>query len=174
MPTNKIIPFNYEWLVEEAKLYDYCRLTDFDLRKMNHSKTKNYVTNFVYMSEELTEKDKYVFLALLDFKSQQKFLYYLAISFKKLAGVLLMSVWKLRDSIKNLEKYNLIIQDTNAYGDKIIIINENILTWWIAIDKNKLGQIELFRKQLAGSNVQLIDWYNDYNSELNSSLPSTN
>jgi hypothetical protein len=40
------------------------------------------------MSEELTEKDKYVFLALLDFKSQQKFLYYLAISFKKLAGVL--------------------------------------------------------------------------------------
>jgi hypothetical protein len=85
-----------------------------------------------------------------------------------------MSVWKLRDSIKNLEKYNLIIQDTNAYGDKIIIINENILTWWIAIDKNKLGQIELFRKQLAGSNVQLIDWYNDYNSELNSSLPSTN
>jgi len=172
MKTNKIIQFDYELLVQEGKLYDYCRLADFDLRTINHSKAKNYVTNIVYMSEELTEKDKYVFCALLDFKAQQKFLYYLAISIKKLAGVLWMSVWKLHGSIKNLETYNLIIQETNTYGDKIIIINENILTWWVAIDKNKLGQIELLRKQLAGSNVQLTDWYKNYNSELNSSLPS--
>ena len=75
MKTSKVIPFEYEELYDEDKLYEYCKLADFKFKTINTSSMKNYVTNFLFMVEELSSAEKYIFYFLYDLKSQQRYMH---------------------------------------------------------------------------------------------------
>jgi hypothetical protein len=74
MKRNKVIQFNYSNLTKENNILEYSRLASFDLKSIPHSKMKNYVTNFLCMTEELSSAEKYIFYFLYDLKSQQRYL----------------------------------------------------------------------------------------------------
>ena len=158
---DKIIQFDYTNLNDKNNLMRYCELADINLSKIPHSKMKNYVINNLLMSNDLKCNDKYLFMFLYDLKSQQKYLPGLNISNLKIAFILWISdttVWR---AIKNLESFNLIIDTKDRFDERILIINENIITWKLNLYNDRLTRIEELRKHMAGSNVQLT---NDYKS----------
>jgi len=156
----------YSDLNNKENLFMYCKYVDtINLKKINHSKLKNYVTNYLYMVEELTSAEKYIFIFLYDFKSQQKFLPWLQIKYSKIAYMLWISkstIWK---TLKKIIKYNIIIEGLNIFNEKILIINEDISKWLVVINWEKLSYLEEFRKHMASSNVQLSEEYKRYIKE---------
>jgi len=163
MKTSKVIPFEYEELYDEDKLYEYCKLADFKFKTINTSSMKNYVTNFLFMVEELSSAEKYIFYFLYDLKSQQRYMHWLVINNKKIAMLLWLSESIVSRTIRKLVLYSMIYLWINKYNEKVIIINEVIDKWWVAINETRLSYIEEFRKHLASSNVQLTEEYKSYN-----------
>ena len=153
----------YSDLNNKENLFRYCEYVDsINLKKVNHSKIKNYVMNYLYMIEELTSAEKYLFCFLYDFKSQQKFLPWLEIKYSKIAYMLWISKSTISKIFKKLFEYNIIIEWLNIFNEKILIINEDITTWWIAINEERLSYLEESRKHFASSNVQLSEEYKIY------------
>jgi len=155
----KVIEFNYESIHTPKGLHEHCNMSDVDIRKVDHSKPKNYVTNLLYSTEELSDIEKLVFLFIYDLKAQQKYLPWIKVNQKKIAFILGVSESTVSRAFLNLIRYNLLIESENRFGEKIIIPNENINTWWVAIDSNKLSVLEELRKHIASSNRQLTEEY---------------
>lgn len=156
---NIVIPYNYENLKDKDNLIKYCKLADFNLSSISHSKMKNYVMHYLYMIEELNPSEKLLFTFLYDFKSQQKYLPWIVVNNSKIAYILWISEATISRQLKTLIIYNLVIEDDNRFKERVLIVNENIHTWWIVIDEKKISYIEEFRKHLASSNVQLTSEY---------------
>jgi len=170
MPKNKseniVIPYSYENLQDKDNLINYCKLADFNLSSISHSKIKNYVMHYLYTIEELNPSEKHLFTFLYDFKSQQKYLPWIVITNSKIAYILWISEATISRQLRTLQTYNLIIEDENRFKERVLIVNENIDTWWIAVDEKKISYIEEFRKHLASSNVQLTSEYKLVKNEL--------
>jgi len=154
-----VIEFTYDSISTPKGLKDHCNLSSVDIRSIHHSKTKNYVTNLLYCTEELSDIEKLIFLFIYDLKAQQKYLPWIQVNQKKIAFILGVSESTVSRAFLNLIRYNLLIESENRFGEKIIIPNENILTWWVAIDSNKLSILEELRKHIASSNRQLTEEY---------------
>lgn len=155
----KVIEFTYDNISTQEGLKNHCTLSSVDIRSIHHSKTKNYVTNLLYCSEELSETDKLIFMFIYDLKAQQRYLPWVQVNQKKIAFILGISESTVSRAFQNLTMYNLLIESENKFGDKIVIPNENILLWWVAINTNKLSVLEELRKHTASSNNQLTEEY---------------
>lgn len=157
---NTVIEFEYENLDDITELMYFCDMSEINLKTLQHTKMKNYVMNNLYLADELNDSDKVLFTFIYDYKSQQKYLPWIQVTQEKLATMLGKSKSSISKSLKNLIQYNLIIKAKNRYGETIFIPNENIKTWWTAIDMQRLSLLEETRKHTASSNKQLTDEYN--------------
>lgn len=160
---NEVIPFSYQNLDSKKWLMTHCKLSDINLKKFHHSKTKNYVTNNIYCcSDELSETERLIFLFIYDLKAQQKYLPWIHINQDKLALIIGKSTAVVSRAINNLVGYNMLIKEKDRFWDYMLIPNENIKQWWISIDTERLNFLEEKRKHTASSNTQLIQEYKNY------------
>lgn len=158
----KKILHDYEALNEKENLMNYCKECDVDIRSIPHSKMKNIVTNRLYICGELNDLEKLVFITIYDLKAQQKYLPWVNITQERLAQILCKSKSSISKALNNLSKYNLIFKRKDRFWDKILIPNENIDDWGVAIDTDKLSLMEEKRKHTASSNKQLETEYKNY------------
>lgn len=160
--TNKVIENNYDNLNIRDHLMKYCEMNDIDLRTIHHSRMKNYVMNYLYSADELSDNEKFIFTFIYDLKAQQRYLPWVAINQEKLAFIL--GKWKSTVSkhINSLIKYKLIIKAKDRFWENILIPNENINTWAVAIDSERLSFVEEKRKHTASSHKQLEWEYKTY------------
>jgi len=160
---NEVIPFHYQNLDSKKWLIIHCELSDINLKKFHHSKTKNYVTNCIYCcSDELSETERIIFLFIYDLKAQQKYLPWVHINQDKLAFILWKSTAVVSRAINNLISYKILIKEKDRFWDYMLIPNENINLWGVSIDVDRLNFLEEKRKHTASSNTQLTKEYQSY------------
>lgn len=157
--SNEIIDFNYESINTIDWLMEHCIKADFDIRSIHHSKIKNYVMNPIYIADELSDNEKVLFTFIYDLKAQQKYLPWIYINQEKLAFILWKSASTISRDIQTLIEYNLIFKAKDRFWETLLIPNENINTWGVAIDEERLSFLEELRKHTATSNTQLSDEY---------------
>jgi len=162
--TNKVIENNYDNLHIKEKLMEYCELNDIDIRTIHHSRIKNYVMNNLYCADELSENEKFLFTFLYDLKAQQRYLPWVNINQEKLAFILWKSKGTISRDINTLIRYNLIIKAKDRFNETVLIPNENINTWWVAIGTERLSFLEEKRKHTASSHKQLESEYKSYSN----------
>jgi len=148
----------------KEKLMEYCKLNDIDLRTIHHSRMKNYVMNNLYCADELSENEKFLFTFLYDLKAQQRYLPWVNINQEKLAFILWKSKGTISRDINTLIHYNLIIKTKDRFNEVVLIPNENINTWWVAIDSERLSFLEEKRKHTASSHKQLETEYKSHSN----------
>lgn len=159
---NKVIENSYDNLHIKEKLMEYCEKNDIDLRTIHHSRIKNYVMNSLYCADELSENEKFLFTFIYDLKAQQRYLPWIHISQEKLAFILWKSKGTISKDINSLISKNLIIKAKNRFNETVLIPNENINTWWVSIDMERLSFLEEKRKHTASSHKQLESEYKSH------------
>lgn len=154
-----IIEFNYQDLDSKEGLINHCKMSDINLKQVNHTKMKNYVMNNLYCADEINDSERMIFTIFYDLKSQQKYLPWITTSQEKIWLILNKSSWTISAGIKKLIQFNMLIKQKDRFGAVIFIPNENINTWWVSIDTDRLSYLEETRKHCASSNVQLTQEY---------------
>ncbi len=159
---NKIINFNYLDLGSKQWLMNHCELSDINLKSFHHSKIKNYVMNSLYCTDELSDNEKLVYTFIYDLKAQQKYLPWIYINQWKIAFILWKSTSSISRDINSLIEKNLLIKSKDRFDETMIVPNENINTWAISVDTERLNFLEEKSKHTASSNTLLNKEYKSY------------
>ena len=164
MNKETVLEFTYNNLDTEEGMVEYSELADtYNLRKGTHSKTKNYVINSLY-SIDISSQERELYLLLYDLLAQQKYLPSIQLNNTQISQILWKDKSTISKSINRLIEKNLLSKTQNIHGYDCYVVNENINTWWLAIDKKRLDLMELKRKHLAWLNTHHSEGYKDYKS----------
>lgn len=148
----------YENLNTTEWVMMYCKVSDINIRKINHSKPKNNVMNRIHCSD-INQTAKNIFIFLYDLKSQQKYLAWIYTNQKTISVILDISESVISNAILIMKDLNLIIEKVDRFGSKFLIPNEDYNSWNIDIDPLRLSKLEEIRKHCAWTNKQLTDEY---------------
>ncbi len=158
----ELVQYDYSEIYSPDNLMKYYLKNDSDFRKWDKSWVKNIVMNHLYSSDELSITEKFIFAKIYDFKAQQKHLPGIEMTQKHIAICLGLDISTVSRALTRLEQMGLLFTWYNQFGNKVLIPNENVTTWWVSIDAHRLSCCELLRKQCASLNKQWDDEFKRY------------
>ena len=165
---------DFNW---EKELKRYLIESEKKNLKEAHTKMLNKVNDYIYSIENLSIKEKFIFMFVYDFKAQQKYTPWLIINNQFISDNLWISKSEISKIIKSLSDKNLLWYKY-VLDKKLLVPNEDIKSWDINLDKNRLISLENERTNMMRRNLDFRELHIEYSwkkdNEISKSKKSSN